>query len=294
MAYGLNEGGFGGGNRGRFGPGMTNPSYGGPSTTPMSQAPRQGGGRVSPIQPIDYQLEGRIDAMDKPWMGNWAGGSSTGGGASGQKSYSSGANNRGVVFSGGRIEDQKVPAWLRELREKAGAREGFNEPDIPEFGDWEGEKWAPSRSYDEQAVDTEALITATDALINEQLGTTMSEAARRYGSAGALMSGGGIGGGFSGTLAESERGSMRDRAEMRHRYRFQAEQAEAERRARAFEGEMGREHGSFEGGQSRSQRQSEARNRFAQDRYGMELGVSGRERDEFQEEIDMMMSLYGG
>lgn len=267
----------GGGSRGRFGPGMSNPSFGGPSTTPMP-SPRRPSGRVQPEQPF------RRSAMDKPWMGNWAGGSSTASGPSG----SSRRSMPGTL--GGQ---QNVPAWLRELRQKAGAREGFNEPDIPEFSDWEGEKWAPSSTYEGQAVDTGALIDATDALINEQLGTTMSQAARRFGKAGALMSGGGIGGGFSGTLAESERGSMRDRAEMRHRYRFQAEQADEERRARAYEGEMGREFAGYEGGQNRGQRQSESQNRYYWDKYGAELGASGREEDDFQNEIDMMMSLYG-
>lgn len=291
MAYLLNnDAGGGGGTRGRFSGGMGNPSYGGASTTPMPD-PRRPSGRVEPEKPFDYQLFGRMSAMDKPWMGNWAAGPNTQKSAPGGRSSGS---MPGTLGGQGRISDMKTPAWLRELREKAGAREGFNEPGIPDFQEWEGEKWAPSKSYDEEAIDTGELISATDALINEQLGTTMSEAARRFGSAGALMSGGGIGGGFSGTLAESERGSMRDRAEMRHRYRFQAEQSDAERRARAFEGEMGREYAGYEGGQNRSQRQSESQNRYNRDRYDMELGVSGREEQSFQDEIDMMMSLYGG
>jgi len=162
----------------------------------------------------------------------------------------------------------------------------FNEPDIPDERVWEGDKWQGEK-WQGGVADTTALIDATDALINEQLGGTMSEAARRFGQLGGLQSGGGLGGGYAGTLAESERGAMRDRAEMRHRYRFQAEQADAERNLRAHEGYENRGLSAHEGYEGRRFGAHGMGADYDRWKYGAELGQSERAR------MDEMMALYG-
>jgi len=162
----------------------------------------------------------------------------------------------------------------------------FNEPDIPGERIWEGDKYQGEK-WEGGVADTTALIDATDALINEQLGGEMSEAARRFGQMGALQSGGGLGGGYAGTLAESERGSMRDRAEMRHRYRFQAEQADAERNLRAHEGYENRGLSAHEGYEGRRFGAHGMGADYDKWKYGAELGQA--ERNQMQE----MMALYG-
>lgn len=165
----------------------------------------------------------------------------------------------------------------------------FNEPDIPGFNPWEGEKWV-GEDYQGGVVDTSALIDATEALLNERLGGEMSEAARRFGQAGALMSGGGLGGGYAGTLAESERGVRRDLGEMAHRYRFQAEQSDADRRAAAFNAAQERSLRAHEGYEGRRFGGWGAESDYDRWKYGAELGRSGREQ---QSARDMLLALYG-
>jgi hypothetical protein len=187
-------------------------------------------------------------------------------------------------------------------------RPGFNEPNIPgmrELGEVErytGERWAPSEGYESSVVDTGALIDATDALLQERMGGEMAEAARRFGQAGALMSGGGPGGGYAGTLGESERGYRRDLGEATHRYRFQAEQADAERKQRAHTQAMNRELSAHEGYEGRRFADVNMANQYGLsafdrmmdydwDRYGAELGVSEREQ---ADAIAEMLASYGG
>jgi hypothetical protein len=184
----------------------------------------------------------------------------------------------------------------------------FNEPDIPALRDlgeverYTGERWAPSQSYESSVVDTGALIDATDALLKERMGGEMSEAARRFGQAGALMSGGGLGGGYAGTLGESERGYRRDLSEATHRYRFQAEQADAERRQRAYSQAMDRDLRGHEGYEGRRFADVNMANEYgfgAHDRqsaydrwrYGAELDVAEREQ---MQALAEMMESYGG
>jgi len=189
-----------------------------------------------------------------------------------------------------------------------GGSVGFNEPGIPELRDlgdierYTGEKWAPSEGYESSVVDTGGLVDATDALLKERMGGEMSEAARRFGQSGALMSGGGLGGSYAGTLGESERGYRRDYGEMAHRYRFQAEQADADRKRAAYDAAMGRELGAHEGYEGRRFADVSMANEYGLDRfdretdhdwdkYGAELGAAERER---QQAIAEMMEAYGG
>jgi hypothetical protein len=182
----------------------------------------------------------------------------------------------------------------------------INEPGIPEMrslGDVErytGEKWTPSASYESAVVDTGALIDATDALLKERLGGEMSEAARRFGQSGALLSGGGLGGGYAGTLGESERGYRRDLSEITNRYRFQAEQADAQRKLDAWNAAMGRELSAHEGYEGRRFGDVGMANQFRLgkfdretgydwNRYGAELGAAKREQ---QDAINTLLGLY--
>lgn len=258
----------GGGGRGRFSPGIGNPNFGGVST----QRPT---GRMTP------------------------GGGGGGGGSATVYSYSptpqpapirSGVSGPTYTRSG---SGGGTPGWLLALRRKASQGGGFNEPDIPGLREWEGEKWSPSGTYDEANIDPTAAIEADFALIDERLGGEMSEAARKFGRAGALMSGGGLGGGYAGTLGESERGAMRDKRQISSNRIFAAKQAEAERRARAFEGSMSREFGGHEGYESRRLGAHGMASNYDWDKYGAELGASEREQEDARREMETMMLLYG-
>ena len=71
MAY-MQNNEYGGGVGGRFGGGITNPSFGG--TKPagyLGTATRQPSGRQSPINWQDVINRGRAAAGSKPWRGNW-------------------------------------------------------------------------------------------------------------------------------------------------------------------------------------------------------------------------------
>lgn len=266
-----------GGFSGRFRPGMGNPSFGGgagvrrPTGRVSAGGGGGGGGYGGGIATID-SYAGKPAPNTGPWDAFKR--------SRGTRTYS-GHGPIGSLNRGG-----SGFVWNRN---RAGTA-GFNEPDIPDERIWEGEKWSPSQSYESNVTDTSELIAATDALINEQLGTTMAEAGRKFGQLGGLMSGGGIGSGYAGTLAESERGSMRDRAEMRHRYRFQAEQADAERQARALEGAMNRELGAHEGYEGRRFGAHGMGADYDKWKYGAEVGAASREQ---QNAIAEMMSLYG-
>jgi len=190
---------------------------------------------------------------------------------------------------------------------KSGEHASFNEPGIPELrdlGDVErfvGEKWSPDRAYDETNIDPSEMIESRFALIDERLGGEMSEAARRFGQSGALMSGGGLGGVYAGTLAESERGAMRDKRQIASDRIYAAQQAEAERRARAFESEQGRSLAAHEGFEGRRLSDVEMGNKYGLDyfdrqtdydwdKYGAELGAAGREQEDA---IAAMLAQYG-
>jgi hypothetical protein len=149
-------------------------------------------------------------------------------------------------------------------------------------------------------VDTAGLIDSTAALIAERRDREGGEAARKFGQLGMMMSGGGLGAGYSGTLGESERAYGRDVGEMTHRYRFQAEQADAQMREQArqagldrsfaaHEGAEGRNYGSWGAGQDYEKFKYGAGSDYDRFRYGAELG----EEDRSDQNLQMMLSLYG-
>jgi hypothetical protein len=194
---------------------------------------------------------------------------------------------------------------LRRDAMKSGG--GAGRPEIPgerEMGDFvgfEGDAWSPEGSgYEGGPVDTAGLIDSTAALIAERRDTEGGNAARKFGQLGMMMSGGGLGAGYSGTLGESERGYGRDVAEITNRYRFQAEQADAQTREasrqrgldrsfQAHEGAEGRRYGSFGAEQDYNRYRHGAGSDYDRFRYGAELG----EEDRSDEKLQMMLSLYG-
>ncbi len=227
---------------------------------------------------------------------------STGGGTQGGGGYGGGS------FRGGAPD----PGWLKKLRMDAmkggGAAAG---PEIPgeremaPFAGYEGSTWSPEGSgYEGGPVDTSGLIDATAALIAERRDTEGGEAARKFGKLGMMMSGGGLGAGYSGTLAESERGYGRDVAEMTNRYRFQAEQADAQARETArqrgldrsfaaHEGTEGRRFGSFGAEQDYDKFKYGAGSEYDRFKYGAELGESDRAQQDADRKMQMMLSMYG-
>lgn len=272
-----------GGYASQFGFGMANPSYGG-IRRPSGRVPAgdSGGGGIAtaysqsylpPIDPATYRPQ------------------STGPTHTGTAKGTYSLNKGGSGF-----------VW-----DKRNEHVGFNEPGMPdlrELGEVErytGEKWAPDRRYDETSIDPSEMIESRFALIDERLGGEMSEAARRFGAAGALQSGGGLGGGYAGTLAESERGAMRDKRQIASDRIYAAAQSEAERRARAFESEQGRSLAAHEGFEGRRFADVNMANQYGlsafdrlsdQDRwrYEQELGIAGREQSDA---IAEMLAQYG-
>lgn len=188
---------------------------------------------------------------------------------------------------------------------------GAGGPAIPEqremapFAGFEGSAWSPEGSgYEGGPVDTAGLIDSTAALIAERRDREGGEAARKFGKLGTLMSGGGLGAGYAGTLGESERGYGRDVAEMTNRYRFQAEQADAQAREasrqrgldrsfQAYEGAEGRRFGSFGAEQEYNRFNYGAGSDYDRFRYGAELGEDERARAASDQKMQMMLSMYG-
>jgi hypothetical protein len=128
---------------------------------------------------------------------------------------------------------------------------------MPEWSEWEGEEWQAPEIGLHGATDIEAVMAANAALMQERLGGEMGEAARKFGNLGMMQSAGGLGSGYLGTLAESERGVRRDLGEIEARFGFEAaqqaamiqhqqEQAAADRAQRAFEAAQGRDYGAWE------------------------------------------------
>lgn len=272
--------GMGGGGGGRFLGGMGNPNYGTNSTKPTQQPkqpPTLGGSGSDYGLPVDIS-RGPGPKFKKPgisWMAPEESSPSAARGAYTPQAPRS-LNKGGSYFT---WEKSKHPE--------------FNEPDIPGFREWEGEMWAPDRTYDEANIDPTEMIKSRYALIDEELGTDMSEAARRFGKTGGLMSGGGRGAGFLGTLGESERGAMRDKRQIGADLTYNAAQAEANRRAAAFEGEMGRGLSAHEGHQGRGFGAYGAGLDYDKWKYGADLGAAQREQNDATRNMEMMLSLYG-
>ena len=262
----------------QFGPGVGNPAVGG-IQRPTGRTAPGGGGGIATVYSTSPERAGPV----KPWDDFKKN--------RGQKTYSG--------SSGG--------GYSRNRKQNNREHIGFNEPDMPDLrtlGDVErytGEKWSPDRRYDETNIDPSEMIESRFALIDERLGGEMSEAARRFGSAGALMSGGGLGGGYAGTLGESERGAMRDKRQIGADLTYNAAQAEAERRARAFEAEQQRSLSAHEGYEGRRFSDVDMANKYGitqhdrgvdddRYRYEQELEIARREQ---QNAIAEMMAQYG-
>ena len=171
--------------------------------------------------------------------------------------------------------------------------------DMPEFTEWEGKTWQAPDIGLHGATDIEGVMKANAALMTERLGGEMGEAARRFGSLGMMKSAGGLGSGYLGTLAESERGVRRDLGEIEARYGFEAaqqaaqiqhqqEQAAADRAQKAFEASEGRRHGAWG-----------RENDFEWDRYGAGSDYdrwahgAGVDKSERENAIAMLMEQYG-
>lgn len=282
-----------GGYASKFGAGMANPNFGGQSVRrPTGRVPagEAAGGGIATVY-SGAPAEDPFAVGNQAWREYQArkkqGPTRTG---YGMGTYSKNKGGSGFV-------------WDKNYEHAA-----FNEPDIPGMRDlggverYTGERWAPSKEYESSVVDTGALIDATDALLQERMGGEMAEAARRFGQAGALMSGGGLGGGYAGTLGESERGYRRDLGEATHRYRFQAEQADAQRQMEAYNAAMNRELSAHEGYEGRRFADVNMANQYGLsafdrmtdydwDRYGAELGRAEREQ---ADAIAEMLASYGG
>jgi hypothetical protein len=298
---------------GRFGSGMTNPSFGGfmgfmgggagGIRKPTHRVPGGGGGGgvatvYSGAPPYN------------PWL-------NTGPNQAQGSNWDSFKNSRGTSTHNPGT-GTGTPGWLMKMRREAsgafggGGASGMNFPDmpeargVPEFSGWEGEKWSPETSgVSGGPVDTAGLIDATAALIDERMGGEMADAARKFGDLGMLSSGGGLGSGYMGTLGESQRGRDRDIGEMTHRYRFQAEQADAAMREAARQAALDRSLSAHEGEQNRG---------FGSHMRGVDYGLDTYDRDtdsdrwsydkEMEREIlrkqaekdnlNTMMLLYGG
>ena len=280
----------GGGYGGRFGTGMSNPNVGGVSTRkPTARVVSGGGNAPTATQPYGVSHGSYVGNI--PYRGQAA------------------QRDRTPTHTRTGRQTFVTPGWLAALRRKS--MPGFNEPEIPGMRDlgeverYAGEMWAPDRTYDEAEIDPTEMIESRFALIDEELGTEMSEAARRFGQTGGLMSGGGRGAGFVGTLGESERGAMRDKRQIASDRIYAAQQAEANRRAQAFESEMGRSLAAHEGHEGRRFGDVSMANEYglgAFDRmsdydrwkYGAELGAADREQADAMKNIELMMALYGG
>jgi hypothetical protein len=236
---------------------MNNPSFG-------FQKPvvNSGGGGIATV--------GSYSGRPAPDTGPWD--------AFKQSRQYGGSRRDGVISSGGRIN-------------RNSGYSPFAEPDIPEERIWEGGPWTPSEGYESSVVDTGALVAATDALLKEKMGGEMSEAARRFGQMGALQSGGGLGGGYAGTLGESERGYRRDLSEITNRYRFQAEQADADRRRAAYDNAMNRELSAYEGSEGRRFGAYGMGADYDRFKYGAQVDAAGRSQ---RDRINEMLALYGG
>jgi len=211
-----------GGTGGRFGPGMSNPSYGGTGPGTGTYL-RPSGGRSTPNSASPAQGALNIG-------------------------YGTGAGNgwvkpmapTGKTHTPQGAHVNNTPGWLMKARRdaEAGTLPGIPDMrDIPGWEDWEGGSWGGVGNTGAN-VDTRAVVAATGAYLDERMGGEMADAARKFGGLGMLSSGGGLGGGYMGTLGESERGRDRDFAALQHQYDFQAAQADADRRMKAAELEL--------------------------------------------------------
>lgn len=269
------------GTGGRFGWFMSNPSYGGNSTKP-TVTPVGGGALAGGIATQNITTTPQYESDYDRYMREKA-----------QQ------RQRNLI--------QRAGTQTQTQQPKRYDYPTINEPLIPEMrtlGDVErytGQKWTPSQSYESSVVDTTAVIDATDALLKERLGGEMSEAARRFGAAGALMSGGGLGGGYAGTLGESERGYRRDLSEITNRYRIQAAEADAQRKLQAYNAAMGRELSAHEGYEGRRLSDVQMANQYGLSKFGLESGYDwnkygaqlGAAQREQQDAINTLLGLYG-
>jgi hypothetical protein len=179
-----------------------------------------------------------------------------------------------------------TPGWLMKARRDAEANNLPGVPDMrdmPGWEDWEGESWGGVGNTG-AGVDTRAIVEATGAYLTERMGGEMADAARKFGSLGMLSSGGGLGGGYMGTLGESQRGRDRDFAALQHQYDFQAAQADANRRMKAKELELR----AFEDKERRRYGAWGAKQEHGWDEFG-----AGTEYDRFKYRSDMDQSSIG-
>ena len=198
----------------------------------------------------------------------------------------------------GAVRPTPTPGWLMKARRdaEAGTLPGIpGQRDMPGWEGWEGSEWGGVGNTGAN-VDTRAIVEATGAYLNERMGGEMGDAARKFGSLGMLSSGGGLGGGYMGTLGESERGRDRDFASLQHQYDFQAAQADANRRMQAAELDLR----AWEAGEKRKYGEWGAKQEHGWDTYG-----AGSEYDRYRygEEMDQesinaanrnkLMMLYG-
>lgn len=274
------------GTGGRFGRGASNPSFGylgGTGTRrPSGRAEATGGGGL-PGTP-----------------GNWAIGHGYGAGGNWTKPKQ-GRETR-VQAQGAHVGN--TPGWLMKARRDAmkggGGLPGIpGQRDMPEWKDWEGQEWGGVGDTGAH-VDTRATVEATGAYLTERMNNEMADAAKKFGSLGMLSSGGGLGGGYMGTLGESQRGRDRDFASLQHEYDFMAAQSDADRAMQAKQMELqaflsgeDKRYGAWGAERDFGWDEYGAGSNYDWNKYGAEMDQDKIQRQRDAEKLNQMFMLYG-